>query len=109
MVELVSLGIERYQTWLTHALGQFEFHHAPRIAFFLYVLFHFGGEFYIKIRCIQLRITLATLDVVPKRAVGILRQPDAGRSFKLNPLENGFQSKYGGFVAIKQPPDTQFT
>lgn len=67
------------------------------------------GEFYIKIRCIQLRITLATLDVVPKRAVGILRQPDAGRSFKLNPLENGFQSKYGGFVAIKQPPDTQFT
>ena len=35
MVELVSLGIERYQTWLTHALGQFEFHHAPRIAFFL--------------------------------------------------------------------------
>ena len=32
------------------APGQFEFHHATRIAFFQQVLFHFGSELHVEIR-----------------------------------------------------------
>ena len=109
VMEPVGLGIERYQTRLTHASGQFEFHHATRIAFFQQVLFHFGSELHVEIRRVQFRITLATFDLVPERTVGILRQTDAGGSFKLYSLDNGFQGEYGGFVAVEQPSEARFS
>ena len=108
-MEPVGLGIERSQTRLTHVSGQFEFHHATRIAFFQQVLFHFGSELHVEIRRVQFRITLATFDLVPERTVGILRQTDAGGSFKLYSLDNGFQGEYGGFVAVEQPSEARFS
>ena len=64
----------------------------------------------LKIRRVQFWITLATFDLVPERTVGILRQTDAGGSFKLYSLDKRFfRGEYGGFVAVEQPSEARFS
>ena len=63
----------------------------------------------VSVKTANLILGLATFDLVPERTVGILRQTDAGGSFKLYSLDNGFQGEYGGFVAVEQPSEARFS